>query len=64
VSPAIGVKVGSAAGGLEGWPGGRNLAGDGDDAASRDLTGEGEEEILGKGVQVRVPTRLARVPAR
>jgi hypothetical protein len=64
VSPATGVKVEGASGGFEGWPAGRNLAGDGDDAASRGVAGGGEEEILGEGVRVRVLTRLARVPMR
>jgi hypothetical protein len=43
---------------------GQNLVGDGDDAASRGVAGGGEEEILGEGVQVRIPARLARVLVR
>jgi hypothetical protein len=33
-------------------------------AASRDVAGGDEEEILGEGVRVRVLARLARVPTR
>jgi hypothetical protein len=37
---------------LEGRSAGRNLAGDGDDAAGRVVAGEGEEQILGFVVRV------------
>jgi hypothetical protein len=48
--------------GLEGRPAGRDLAGDGDDAAGRGVAGGGEEANLGLGKVggVRVPTGWAR----
>jgi hypothetical protein len=36
----------------------RSLAGDKDVVAGRDITGGGEEEILGEGAGLRVPTML------
>jgi hypothetical protein len=48
----LGLGLGVHVRGLEGWPAGRNLAGDKDVAAIRDVAGGGEEEILGEAVRV------------
>jgi hypothetical protein len=59
MSPATRLRVrGAGWGGLEGWPAGRDLAGDGDDAAwPRRRRRRRGRSLRGGGCGLRVPAR-------